>query len=135
MDIFTIILWLITLVFLFISFKRDGAKTKKALKMALNMGKGMAISIFSIILAIGLILTFLPPYRNCKLCKQAVSFSGNCWFGFTWNNYHHSSIYSLSFDRNFSRCRSRYCPFSGFLDYSYHGWTCYISTGKKGVWY
>ncbi|MGO4987065.1 permease [Gallicola sp. Sow4_E12] len=61
MDISTIILWLITLVFLFISFKKDGAKTKKALKMALNMGKGMAISIFSIILAIGLILTFLPP--------------------------------------------------------------------------
>jgi uncharacterized membrane protein YraQ (UPF0718 family) len=29
--------------------------------MAFNMGKGMAISIFSIIFAIGLILTLLPP--------------------------------------------------------------------------
>lgn len=61
MDPFTITMWLGTLIFLLISFRRNKEKTIKALKMALNMGKGMVFSIFSIIFAIGLILTILPP--------------------------------------------------------------------------
>ena len=61
MDPFTIAMWLGTLIFLIISFKKNKEKTVKALKMALNMGKGMVLSIFSIIFAIGLILTILPP--------------------------------------------------------------------------
>ena len=61
MDIFTIAMWVGTLIFLAISLAKNKAKTKQALKMAFNMGKGMAISIFTIIFAIGLILTFLPP--------------------------------------------------------------------------
>lgn len=63
MDIFTIALWIITLIFLFVSFKKNKDKTKKALKMAFNMGRGMAISIFSIILAIGIVLTLFPPEK------------------------------------------------------------------------
>lgn len=61
MDIFTISIWGGTLIFLGISFAKNKTKTKQALKMAFNMGKGMAISIFSIIFAIGLILTLFPP--------------------------------------------------------------------------
>ena len=61
MDIFTLAIWVGTIVFLGYSFKKNKEKTKTALKMAFNMGKGMAISIFSIIFLIGLILTFLPP--------------------------------------------------------------------------
>lgn len=61
MDPFTIIVWIMTLIFLVISFIKNKDKTKKALKMAFNMGKGMAISILSIILAIGIILTLMPP--------------------------------------------------------------------------
>lgn len=61
MDIFTLVMWIGTLVFLAISFAKNKAKTAKALKMALNMGKGMALSIFTIIFAIGLILTLMPP--------------------------------------------------------------------------
>lgn len=61
MDIFTLAMWVGTLIFLVISLFKDKAKTKKALKMALGMGKGMAVSIFSIVFAIGLILTLLPP--------------------------------------------------------------------------
>lgn len=61
MDIFTIAIWIGTLIFLGVSFVKNKHKTKQALKMAFNMGKGMAISIFSIIFAIGLILTLLPP--------------------------------------------------------------------------
>jgi uncharacterized membrane protein YraQ (UPF0718 family) len=61
MDIFTLAIWIGTLVFLGVSFAKDKVKTKQALKMALGMGKGMLASILSIIFAIGLILTILPP--------------------------------------------------------------------------
>lgn len=61
MDIFTLAIWVGTLIFLGVSLAKDKVKTKQALKMALGMGKGMAASIFSIIFAIGLILTLLPP--------------------------------------------------------------------------
>lgn len=61
MDIFTLLMWIGTIIFLLISLKKDKEKTKKAIKVAFSMGKGMAISIFSIIFLIGLILTFLPP--------------------------------------------------------------------------
>lgn len=61
MDIFVIAIWIGTLIFLGISFAKNKSMTKQALKMAYNMGKGMIISIFSIIFAIGLILTLLPP--------------------------------------------------------------------------
>lgn len=61
MDIFTLLMWIGTLIFLLISLKKDKKRTKDALKAALSMGRGMAISIFSIIFLIGLLLTFLPP--------------------------------------------------------------------------
>lgn len=70
MDIFTIVIWIGTIIFLGISFTKDKTGTKQALKMAFNMGKGMVISIFSIIFAIGLILTVLPP-------TQIADFIGN----------------------------------------------------------
>lgn len=61
MDVFTLAIWIGTLIFLGISLAKDKVKTKQVLKMALGMGKGMAASILSIIFAIGLILTLLPP--------------------------------------------------------------------------
>jgi uncharacterized membrane protein YraQ (UPF0718 family) len=61
MDIFTAAVWAGTLIFLVISFKKDKGKTKRAMKMAFGMGKGMLASIISIIFTIGLILTILPP--------------------------------------------------------------------------
>ncbi|NNJ32074.1 permease [Lacrimispora defluvii] len=70
MDIFTLAIWVGTLVFLGVSFARDKVKTKQALKMAFGMGKGMVANILSIIFAIGLILTILPP-------TEIASFVGN----------------------------------------------------------
>lgn len=61
MDVFTLAIWVGTLIFLGISLAKDKVKTKQALKMALGMGKGMVASILSIVFAIGLILTLLPP--------------------------------------------------------------------------
>lgn len=63
MDIFTLAIWVGTLIFLGISMVKDKVKTKQALKMAFGMGKGMVVSILSIIFAIGLILTLIPPTK------------------------------------------------------------------------
>lgn len=70
MDIFTLIVWIGTLLFLALSFKKDKAKTKQALKMAFSMGRGMLGSILSIIFAIGLILTILPPESIASFVKS-----------------------------------------------------------------
>lgn len=70
MDIFTIAVWVGTLIFLLISLAKDKGKTKQALKMALGMGKGMVVSILSIIFAIGLILTILPPKEIARFVGE-----------------------------------------------------------------
>ena len=67
MDIFTIAIWLITFVLLGFSFAKDKKKTKDALKKALFMGRGMALSIFAVIFAIGLILAILPPEQIAQI--------------------------------------------------------------------
>ncbi|MDD3412827.1 MAG: permease [Lachnospiraceae bacterium] len=66
MDIFTVAIWIGTIIFLLISLKKDKLKTVKALKMAFGMGKGMLGSILSIIFLIGLVLTILPPESIAK---------------------------------------------------------------------
>ena len=50
MDIFTMAIWVGTLIFLGVSLVKDKTKTKQALKMAFGMGKGMATSIFLLFL-------------------------------------------------------------------------------------
>lgn len=73
MDIFVIAIWIGTLIFLGVSFVKNKDMTKQALKMAFNMGKGMVLSILSIIFAIGLILTLLPPADIAEFVgKQSV---------------------------------------------------------------
>jgi len=54
-------MWAGTGGFLIFSVVKDKSKTKRALKMAFGMGKGMLLSILSIILLIGLVLAILPP--------------------------------------------------------------------------
>ncbi len=61
MDVLTLAMWIGTGTFLIFSFIKDKGKTKQALKMAFGMGKGMFVSILSIIFLIGFILTVLPP--------------------------------------------------------------------------
>lgn len=61
MDIFTLFMWIGTIIFLLFSLFKDKKKTKQALLMAFGMGKGMIGSILSIVFLIGLILTILPP--------------------------------------------------------------------------
>ena len=61
MDVLTLAMWGGTGIFLVVSWMKNRQKTKKALRVALGMGKGMAVSILSVIFLIGLILTILPP--------------------------------------------------------------------------
>lgn len=63
MDVFTIVLWIGTAGFLIFSLIKDKARTKKALAMAFGMGRGMILSILSIIFLIGLVLALLPPHQ------------------------------------------------------------------------
>ena len=66
MDIFTVAMWIGTIIFLLISLKKDKAKTLKALKMAFGMGKEMLGSILSIIFLIGLIFLQIWQYYRQK---------------------------------------------------------------------
>lgn len=61
MDIFTIAFWVITLVWLGISIKKDKKKTLNSIKGSSGMMKSMGGEIIGILFLIGLILTFLPP--------------------------------------------------------------------------
>lgn len=74
MDIFTIVMWIGTIIFLAISFFKNKERTKRALKMAFNMGKGMLISMISIIFAIGFILTFIPPEQIAEFVGRQQPF-------------------------------------------------------------
>lgn len=67
MDIFTIAIWIITAGLLIASLIKDKGKTKEAMKKAFFMGRGMALSIFAVIFAIGFILAILPPEQIAVL--------------------------------------------------------------------
>lgn len=63
MDIFTISMWILTLIFLIVSFIKNSDESKNAIKKSFKMGKNMAKSLILIILLIGLILAYLPPQQ------------------------------------------------------------------------
>lgn len=61
MDVFTILLWIITGIAFIISIIKDKNKTLNSMKMARGMMKNMIGEIIAILFLIGLILTFIPP--------------------------------------------------------------------------
>lgn len=73
MDIFTIAIWITTSCLLLFSYVKDKNKTNDALKKAFFMGRGMALSIFAVIFAIGFILAIIPPDKiSAIIGKQNV---------------------------------------------------------------
>lgn len=61
LDIFTLVLWIITVgVFVFLLFK-DKKKTLNSMKTAKGMMGGLLGDLLAILFLIGLILTFVPP--------------------------------------------------------------------------
>lgn len=67
MDFFTLSIWILTALLLIIFFIKDKKKTTDALKKAFFMGRGMALSIFGVIFAIGLLLALLPPEEIARI--------------------------------------------------------------------
>ena len=61
MDIFTLSLWIITMIWFVISIGKDKRKTFNSIKMSSGMMRNMIGEIVGILFLIGLILTFIPP--------------------------------------------------------------------------
>lgn len=61
MDIFTLALWVITLVWFVISIIKDKKRTFTSVKMSSGMMKKIGGDMVAILLLIGLILTLIPP--------------------------------------------------------------------------
>ena len=61
MDIFTLALWIITLIWFIISIIKDKEKTINSMKRSKKMMGSMMGQIVGILFLIGLILTFVPP--------------------------------------------------------------------------
>lgn len=61
MDIFTVILWVITLTWFIWSIIKDKGKTLNSINMSTGLMKSMIGEIIGILFLIGLILTFIPP--------------------------------------------------------------------------
>lgn len=61
MDIFTLILWIVTGAAFIISLIKDKKKTLKSFIIAKNMMKSFIGQIIGVLFLIGLIMTFIPP--------------------------------------------------------------------------
>ncbi|OPJ56810.1 permease [Alkalithermobacter paradoxus] len=61
MDIFSILLWIITIIFLIVSLLKDKERTITSMKMGRNMMKNMIGEIFAVLFIIGLMITLIPP--------------------------------------------------------------------------
>lgn len=61
MDIFTLIIWIITFIWFAVAMYKDKKKTISSIKMSKGMMKNMMGEIIGILFLIGLILTFIPP--------------------------------------------------------------------------
>lgn len=72
-DIFTLIFWVITLLWFTFSILKDKKKTFNAVKMSSGMMKHMAGEIIGILFLIGLILTFIPPESIQQYAGQSSS--------------------------------------------------------------
>lgn len=71
MDPITIALWVITLVWFFISIKKDKDRTFKSIKNSSRMMKSLGGQIIAILFLIGLIITLIPPETIEKFLGQA----------------------------------------------------------------
>lgn len=61
MDIFTLALWVITLIWFAVSLFKDKKRTFSSIKMSTGMMKSIGSDIVAILLLIGLILALIPP--------------------------------------------------------------------------
>lgn len=74
MDIFTLLLWVITLTWFVVSVKKDKKRTFNSVKMSMGMMKSMGGDIIGILFLIGLLLTFIPPEVIKEYMGESSSF-------------------------------------------------------------
>jgi uncharacterized membrane protein YraQ (UPF0718 family) len=74
MDIFTIVLWIVTLIWFIGSINKDRKKTLNSIKMSSGMMRNMIGEIIGILFLIGLILTFIPPDTIKQYMGQSNTF-------------------------------------------------------------
>lgn len=74
MDIFTVVLWIITLTWFIWSIIKDKKKTLSSIKMSSGMMRNMIGEIIGILFFIGLILTFIPPDTIKQYMGQSNTF-------------------------------------------------------------
>lgn len=71
LDVFTLSLWVITIVLFLFFLIKDKKKTINSTKMAKGMMGGLLGDLLGILFLIGLILTFVPPETIKKLLGQS----------------------------------------------------------------
>lgn len=76
MDLFTIILYILSLVLLSFSFFKDKNKTKLALKKAWKSFENILPQFLSILIIIGILLAVLSPVTISKLIGQQSGWAG-----------------------------------------------------------
>lgn len=74
MDIFTLALWIITVIWFIVSVTKDKKKTFSSIKMSSGLMKNMIGEIVGILFLIGLILTFIPPETIKQYLGQSNTF-------------------------------------------------------------
>ena len=106
MDIFTIVLWVITVTWFIWSIIKDKKRTLNSIKMSKGLMGNMIGEIIGILFLIGLILTFIPP----DTIKQYMG---------TFQYFYIHNYFSFCRKYNFNTC---FCCFStgGF---SCKGWS------------
>lgn len=82
MDIFTLILWVITLIWFFYSIFKDKNRTLNSVKMSSGMMKNIAGDILAVLLMIGLLLTLIPPESLEAFLVKNNTFMATIFFAF-----------------------------------------------------
>lgn len=71
MDVFTLSLWVVTIIWFVVSIFKDKKKTFDSIKMSGGLMRNMIGEIIGILFLIGLILTFIPPEMIKKYLGQS----------------------------------------------------------------
>ena len=120
LGMFTKFLYGAAILGLLLSFVKDKAKTKLALKKAWRSFENILPSILVILLLIGFIFAFLDAQAISKLL--GTDYCHRCWL-----YYFNSWFCSISSCELTSDRRSRICADCHFYFDTYDGWHCYIT--------
>ena len=130
MDIFTILIWLVTLIFLGVSFVKDKEKQNKPLKYLLQWVKECCKYLNNYICRwINYDYSSACRYRDFRRKTTCLSSYNSC-INFWFYNLN-TSIHRLSNSRNTSWRRRRSCAIGNFLNHLNYGRFCDLPLERK----